>query len=149
MIVIDTDTFLFKLIASVVFGIIVGLERELHDKPAGIKTFVTLCVGSCLLGHVSTFTDWDPMRLAVGVITGIGFLGAGALLKDPKGGSVEGLTTAAIIWTTSAISLTLGLGHVVEAGMVSAVVGTVVIFAAPISKLVAKIRPVTDDEDNQ
>ncbi len=129
-------TFTIKLALSLIFGLIVGIERELHGKPAGVKTFATLCVGSCLLGHVSTFTDWDPMRLAVGVVTGVGFLGAGALLKDPTAGHIEGLTTAAIIWTASAISLTFGLGHINVALQAALVVGCMVLLSAKISKFI-------------
>ena len=102
---IDQASFAFRLACAVVLGLVIGLERDLKGKAAGVRTFATLCAASCLLGYVSTLTDWDPMRLAVGVVTGIGFLGAGAMIKD--GASVTGLTTAAIIWAASAISLTM------------------------------------------
>ena len=144
---IDIASFEFRLFLTVLFALSVGFEREYQGKAAGIKTFITLCVGSYLLGFISsTITEWDPMRLAVGVVTGIGFLGAGALMKDQESGSIEGLTTAAIIWTASAISLGFGLGYVYYAGVVAFVVGAVVLFSGPLGNWVEKLKARKDND---
>ena len=137
---IDTSSFEFRLFLTVFFALAIGIEREYQGKAAGIKTFITLCVGSYLLGFISSFTEWDTMRLAVGVVTGVGFLGAGALMKDSESGNIEGLTTAAIIWTASAISLAFGLGHVYYATVVALTIGAVVLFANPLGAWVDKLR---------
>ena len=99
------------------FGGIVGLERERYNQPAGFRTHLILCVGSCLLMMLSIFVALDignpaqtadPGRIAAQVVSGIGFLGAGAILRF--GISVKGLTTAASLWTIAGIGLAVGSG---------------------------------------
>jgi uncharacterized membrane protein YhiD involved in acid resistance len=91
----------------------VGLERELRDKPAGLKTNALICLSAAMyvyLGELLTVEgNGDPTRIPGQVITGMGFLGAGAIIRD--GGSVLGLTTAATLWTVTAIGLFIGTGH--------------------------------------
>jgi uncharacterized membrane protein YhiD involved in acid resistance len=100
------------LLAAVCGGA-VGLERELRDKPAGLKTNALICLGAAMyvyLGELLTAGgNGDPTRIPGQVITGMGFLGAGAIIRD--GGSVLGLTTAATLWTVTAIGLFIGTGH--------------------------------------
>lgn len=110
-----TDVFV-KLILSLFFGGIVGYEREAHGRAAGLRTHILVSVGSCLIMLTSTYiyevyknvTVIDPSRIAAGVVTGIGFLGAGTILRFR--GSVIGLTTAASIWAVAAVGLATGLG---------------------------------------
>src|SRR6266581_7092870 len=84
-------------------GGVVGLEREIHDKPAGLKTNALICLGAAMymyLGELLTQAgSGDPTRIPGQVITGMGFIGAGAIIRD--GGSVLGLTTAATLWTVT------------------------------------------------
>jgi putative Mg2+ transporter-C (MgtC) family protein len=89
----------------------IGLEREYRRHPAGLRTMAMVSVGSCLftlLGTVVAGTNIDPTRIAAQVVTGIGFLGAGAILR--QGVTVHGLTTAASIWVVAAIGMSVGFG---------------------------------------
>jgi len=93
-------------------GGIIGIEREIRDKPAGLRTNILICVGSTLFMSVSiqlaTWTGSDSTRIAAQIITGIGFLGAGAVLHSH--GYVIGLTTAATIWVVAGVGMALGSG---------------------------------------
>jgi putative Mg2+ transporter-C (MgtC) family protein len=109
-----------RLIASLVVGGCIGFERTFHGRPAGFRTHTLVCLSTSLLMLVTVFeTRWfpslsegrvslDPTRMAQGIMTGIGFLGAGTIIKD--GLSVRGLTTAASIWITAAIGILVGIG---------------------------------------
>ena len=95
-------------------GGLIGLERELHDQPAGLRTHMVVAVGACLIMlvsmHMATLGGGaDPSRIAAQVVSGIGFLGAGAIIRF--GISVRGLTTAACLWTAAAIGLAAGSGY--------------------------------------
>jgi putative Mg2+ transporter-C (MgtC) family protein len=109
-----------RLLAASVVGGLIGLERSYQGRPAGFRTHTLVCLSTCLLMLVTVYeTLWfppeyqgrtvlDPTRLAQGIMTGIGFLGAGAIIKE--GLSVRGLTTAASIWMTAAIGILVGIG---------------------------------------
>lgn len=111
---------LVHLLAAVLAGGSIGLERSYHGRPAGFRTHTLVCLASSLLMLVTLFQDtWfaapapetvriDPTRMAQGIMTGIGFLGAGVIFKE--GLSVRGLTTAASIWITAAIGVLIGVG---------------------------------------
>ena len=109
-----------RLIGALVAGGIIGFERSFHGRPAGFRTHTLVCLASSLLMLV-TYYQWqwlpgapvdtvrtDPTRMAQGIMTGIGFLGAGVIYKE--GLSVRGLTTAASIWITAAIGILIGVG---------------------------------------
>jgi putative Mg2+ transporter-C (MgtC) family protein len=102
----------FKLLLAVLLGGMIGIEREIHDKPAGLRTNILICMGSTLFMSVSTqiaaLTNSDPTRIAAQIISGIGFLGAGAVLHSH--GFVVGLTTAATIWVVAGVGMALGGG---------------------------------------
>lgn len=106
-----------KLAAAAFLGGLIGLERESHGKDAGVRTYALVCLGSALIMIVSVDiytlykgqTIVDPSRIAAQVISGIGFLGAGAILRSEHG-SIKGLTTAAGIWTAAGIGLACGIG---------------------------------------
>ena len=110
-----------RLALAVLLGGIVGVERELSGKPAGLRTNILICLGSALLMDLSItigVTDGDvrigdPARIAAQVVTGVGFLGAGTIMQAR--GEVVGLTTAATIWVVAAIGLAVGAGHRAEA----------------------------------
>jgi putative Mg2+ transporter-C (MgtC) family protein len=110
----------FRLIAALVAGGLIGLERSHRGRPAGFRTHALVCLASSLLMLVTVYeTHWmprtavanvvlDPTRMAQGIMTGIGFVGAGAIIKE--GFSVRGLTTAASIWITAALGILTGVG---------------------------------------
>ncbi len=107
---------IIKLVLAGLCGGLIGLERERDNKPAGIRTQMLVAVGSSLFMIVSLSVGSDlrvdPSRIAAQVVTGIGFLGAGAIIRER--GSVRGMTTAASIWVVSAIGLTIGAGLFIE-----------------------------------
>jgi putative Mg2+ transporter-C (MgtC) family protein len=114
---------IFRLLLATILGGVVGLERETEDKPAGLRTHILVCVGSTLIMLISIYIydslklppqqRADPARIAAQVVVGIGFLGAGTIMRF--GSSVRGLTTAATIWTVSGIGLALGCGFYIGA----------------------------------
>lgn len=109
---LDVQMFL-RLLVAVVLGALVGYERERAGKPAGVRTHGMVSLGAALFAVVSLHgfgNAGDPSRVAAQVVTGIGFLGAGAILHQR--GSVHGLTTAASLWVTAAIGLAVGVGMV-------------------------------------
>ncbi|WP_076850095.1 MgtC/SapB family protein [Rubeoparvulum massiliense] len=117
---IDTITMLGRLILAAILGGLIGWERDLRNKQAGLKTNLLVSVGSALVMMLSTYgfldvenhpnARFDPTRLAHGVISGIGFLGAGAILRQANH-IVTGLTTAAMLWVVAAIGLCVGAGY--------------------------------------
>lgn len=122
---IDTDM-LLKLGISAVLGLVIGLEREIKRKPVGLKTSLVISIVSCLLTIVSIESAYmfpgsktlnitmDPLRLAAQIVSGIGFLGAGVILRR-ENDSISGLTTAALIWGAAGIGIAVGAGFFVEA----------------------------------
>src|SRR4051794_24869275 len=123
---------LLRLVLAAVLGGAVGVERELREREAGLRTHMMVAVGSALFTLVSAygFTDFvkaqgnlyriDPTRIAAQIVTGVGFLGAGAIIR--QGLSVRGLTTAATLWVVAAIGLACGAGYYDAAAMTTAVV---------------------------
>ena len=108
---------LYKAILAVAAGIILGLERELKDKAAGLKTITVICLGSALftiLSYKIGGDDKEATRIASYVVSGIGFIGAGVIFKDKI--DVSGLTTAGIIWLSAAVGMAIGFGEFYLAG---------------------------------
>ena len=99
-----------KLILAVVLGGLIGWERERSHKPAGLRTHMLVCVGAALITLVSIgyFVE-DYARIIAGIVTGIGFIGAGAIIAQGTKG-VHGLTTAASLWAVAAIGISIGIG---------------------------------------
>lgn len=100
---------IIPLILSVVIGMIIGVEREICRKPAGMRTCALVCLGSTLftlLSQTNFGTPADPTRIASNILTGIGFLGAGTILVHRD--KVIGLTTAAVVWFTSSLGMAIG-----------------------------------------
>ena len=133
---------ILRLLVAAVLGAAVGLEREFHDHPAGTRTHLLVAMGSALFTVLSAhgFPDAsvDPTRIAAQIVTGIGFLGAGAIIH--YGTSVKGLTTAASLWATAAIGLAVGVGLYVLAVTTTIVV---VLSLGPLNRIVSAVRPRT------
>ena len=118
-----------RLLLALAIGGLIGLERSYHGRPAGFRTHALVCLSTCLLMLITVYerfwfptvtdtrTTLDPTRMAQGIMTGIGFLGAGGIMKD--GLSVRGLTTAASIWITAAIGIMVGVGFFFPAALAS------------------------------
>jgi putative Mg2+ transporter-C (MgtC) family protein len=121
---ISSVDLIIRLLLAGFLGSLIGLERELHGRAAGLRTHILVCLGSCLLMVTSIYFfgefGGDAARVAAGVVTGIGFLGAGTIMRF--GASVVGLTTAASIWTVSAIGLAVGCGFYQAAIYTTAIV---------------------------
>jgi putative Mg2+ transporter-C (MgtC) family protein len=101
--------FIAGIVLSLVSGILIGSERELRNKPAGISTHSFVIGGAFIFTYLSTVIDpSSPARIAAQIVTGVGFLGAGIILKSEDIGSVKNLTTAASIWYSAAIGMAIG-----------------------------------------
>lgn len=108
---------LYKALLAVAAGVILGLERELKDKAAGLKTITVICLGSALftiLSYKVGVNDNETTRIASYIVSGIGFIGAGVIFKDKL--DVSGLTTAGIIWLAAAVGMAIGFGEIYLAG---------------------------------
>lgn len=103
---------IYRAMISMVAGLILGYEREMKDKSAGLKTITIICLGSTLFSIISykLAGEGDPTRIASYIVSGIGFLGAGVIFKE--GFTVYGLTTAGVIWIAAAIGMSIGFGEV-------------------------------------
>ncbi len=110
-----------RIVVAAILGGLIGFERERHERPAGLRTHMLVSMGSCLLMITSVevffmyrhLTEPDPGRIAAQVVSGIGFLGAGTILRE--GVTVRGLTTAASLWVVAALGLAIGIGLFVPA----------------------------------
>jgi putative Mg2+ transporter-C (MgtC) family protein len=117
-----------RLLLAAVLGGAIGAERELNDQAAGLRTHMLLTIGACLFTLISAYgfgggIGTDPSRLAAQIVTGIGFLGGGAIVRH--GLTVKGLTTAASIWATASVGVAIGAGsYVLGVGGAVLVVGT-------------------------
>jgi putative Mg2+ transporter-C (MgtC) family protein len=107
----NEGAFAFRLAVCLVLGAMIGVERELRNKPAGISTNCFVMAGACLFTFASMSLDPNsPARIAAQVVSGVGFLGAGMILKGESGSKVKNLTTAAAVWFAAAIGMVIGLG---------------------------------------
>ncbi len=117
------DDILIKVFLALVLGGALGLERQYHDKPAGFATNCLICLGAMLFTVLSEFMslqDGDPGRIAAQVVTGVGFIGAGSILRD--GNKISGLTTAAGVWLVAAIGMAVGYGQYFWASVCAAAI---------------------------
>lgn len=122
-----------RVLLAGVLGAMLGFEREWRGKEAGLRTNTLIAIGAALFTAMSLGFGGDPGRVAAQVVTGIGFLGAGAIMRT--GGNVQGLTTAAMIWTNAAIGLTCGAGHVRLATAVTLIVLLAMIGLTPLDRM--------------
>ena len=125
-----SDAFGIQLAAAVICGAIVGLERQLRGKAIGIRTSILICLATQVfvrLGSILVEPEVvaDPTRVLGQVVTGVGFLGAGVILA--RGGTITGVTSAAVVWMLAAIGSTIGVGRPMEAVGLSAAVVAILI----------------------
>jgi len=117
--------FVLRLLAAAALGGLIGLQRELSGKPAGLRTNLLICLGAALITHVSLAVAarlgaGDPARIAAQIVAGIGFLGAGTIMRSQH--AVHGLTSAATIWVVAAVGLTVGAGFARQAAFATVVI---------------------------
>ena len=132
-----------RLVIAAVLGLAIGFEREIHGHPAGLRTHMLVALGSALFTVLSIrgflgepgAAPVDPTRIAAQIVSGIGFLGAGAILK--YGTSVRGLTTAASLWATAAVGMASGAGALLVAVITTALI---VFSLGPLNWVVARFR---------
>ncbi|MFN3478233.1 MAG: MgtC/SapB family protein [bacterium] len=111
----DLLSFVYIILISICCGVVIGFEREIHNKPAGLKTVTLVVLGSAIFTFISTngFYNTDDSRVAAQIVSGIGFLGAGVILRSEL--KIIGLTTAATLWVAAAIGMLIGTGLVTYA----------------------------------
>ena len=123
-----------RILMAAALGAIIGYQRERSGKSAGLRTVVLVCVGATLFTMASIYgfgAVADPARVAAGIVIGIGFLGAGAIMRR-EGSHIEGLTTAATIWIMAAIGLATGAGLYLISAVTTAVILIVLFLPHPI-----------------
>ena len=131
--IISDSEIIRRLLLAAVLGALLGLERELRQKSAGLRTNILIAVGSALFTIASIVlapAGADPTRIAAQIVTGVGFLGAGAIMRT--GEHVQGLTTAAAVWVNAAVGVAAGGGHYHLAFLGAAVTLLVLIVLPPI-----------------
>jgi len=122
-----------RLLLAVALGAIIGFQRERAGKPAGLRTNTLICLGAALFTVISVYGfGADPARVAAGIVTGVGFLGAGAIIMRRGEGTVEGLTTAATIWAVAGVGLAAGAGMYLIAAVATALILGVLYLPHPI-----------------
>jgi putative Mg2+ transporter-C (MgtC) family protein len=137
-----------RLLIATLLGAIIGVEREIHAHPAGVRTHLLVSLGSALFTVLSIYGfgpgsapagsgQVDPTRIAAQIVSGIGFLGAGAILK--YGTAIRGLTTAASLWSAAAVGMAAGAGQWLLASIATAIM---VVSLGPLSSLMKRLRPV-------
>lgn len=137
----------FEEIGQVTFafliGAVIGIEREFRSKPAGFRTMILICVGSCLYTIISKdIGGASTDRIASNIVTGIGFIGAGVIFKE--GITVNGLTTAALIWITAALGMAIGYHNYPLAIVVSIMVVIVLFVLEPVQRFINRLHKVKD-----
>jgi len=158
---------LIRVAAAILAGALIGFEREITHHPAGLKTHILVCLGAALSGLTTAEmarsvvqdttlmsavseamgrVNLDISRIAAGVVTGIGFIGAGAIMKSRDGTIVTGITTAATLWVTACIGLSIGMGYMVmSVSAVMAVFTSNIVIKNVENKLLSKVKERTVD----
>ncbi|MCX6562182.1 MAG: MgtC/SapB family protein [Candidatus Aminicenantes bacterium] len=131
-----------RLLLAVALGGIIGIERETSRKPAGLRTNILICVSSAMMMIVAELfsgkngSGQEVMRVAAGVITGVGFLGAGAIIQAR--GTVHGLTTASVIWAVAGLGLAVGAGYYLISIVFTLIVVLILVFLRKIEQILLK-----------
>jgi putative Mg2+ transporter-C (MgtC) family protein len=146
-----SGNFGFQLATSVACGAIVGIERQLRGKAIGIRTSILICLATQVFIRLSTHLTVegavvDPTRVLGQVVTGVGFLGAGVILA--RGGSITGVTSAAVVWMLAAIGSTIGAGRALEALLLAILVVGILIIVRALEAAFKRLRGGSDEPDN-
>lgn len=113
-----------RILLAIVLGAVIGFQRGKAEKPAGLRDIILICAGAALFTVVSIygFDAVDQARVAAGIVTGIGFLGAGAIIRRGEGSVVKGMTTAATVWIAAGIGMAAGAGLYIIASVTTLMV---------------------------
>jgi putative Mg2+ transporter-C (MgtC) family protein len=125
-----------RLLLAALLGGLIGLQREYEGRPAGLRTHVLVCIGACLMAMIR-FDSGDPGRISAQVVTGVGFLGAGVILR--RGLAIRGLTTAATVWVVAGIGLAVGAGGK-NAILATVATGIALLTLTIVKKIEEKVR---------
>ena len=136
-----------RLALAVAFGAVVGIERGYREQRAGLRThmLISLAAGLFTVVSIEGFPDGDTSRVAAQIVSGVGFLGAGAILQLKAG--TKGLTTAATIWTSAALGMAAGTGHYVAGATAAGFALVILIFMRPVSGFLAKWELGNSDDE--
>jgi len=123
-----------RLILAVAFGSIIGLEREWNNHPAGFRTHILVCTGATLITllSINSFEGGDPSRVAAQIVSGIGFLGAGTIMRE--GTTIRGLTTAASLWAVAGVGMAIGAGYYLGAVITTVLMVVVLMFFSSLER---------------
>jgi putative Mg2+ transporter-C (MgtC) family protein len=148
---------IIRLLSALIIGGVIGFERERHRRAAGLRTHILVCIGATLITMTSIYMaqtysnliqNSDPSRLAAGIVMGIGFLGAGTIIREQA--TVVGLTTAASLWGVAGIGIALGCGFYKAAAFSAAIIFiTLVVLGLFTRKILGKKEPQIDIEEEQ
>jgi putative Mg2+ transporter-C (MgtC) family protein len=147
---IDAADAILRLAAATLVGGAIGLDRDLRGKPTGVRTMGIVALGSALIVLTSQHQGAEPgaaSRVMQGIITGIGFLGAGVILRNPSGGKVHGLTTAAAIWLTACIGAACGAGAWPLVAASAVLVALVLAFGKSLEQVFERLLPGRSPDD--
>ena len=149
----DWSDVILRLVGAATIGALIGLNRDLHHKPSGLKTLSLVALGAALVTLVVIDGTADPnavSRVLQGVITGIGFLGAGVIIREPSTTKVRGLTTAAAIWVTACLGSACGMGAWRPAMVATAILAFILLLGSKIEKAVHRrfAEPHLSSEDD-
>ncbi len=137
---LSTSQIVLRLLLAAGIGALLGLEREMRRKSAGFRTNILIALGACVFTIVGmSFPSGDPSRVTAQIVTGIGFLGAGAIMHS--GNTVHGMTTAAMIWVNAALGAAVGLGHFRLALIASGLTLGVLLILAPLERTIERSLP--------
>jgi putative Mg2+ transporter-C (MgtC) family protein len=147
---IESTLFLVQIVLAVVLGALIGLEREAHDRPAGLRTHMLVCMGAAVFTIAAlnfSMGEGDSpsfaINIAANIVVGIGFIGGGAIFKAEN--KVKGLTTAADLWVIAAVGMLVGLGSYLNAVAAAALIYVVLVLGR---KLREKVPKSGTDEDS-
>ena len=137
-----------RLSVATLLGVLIGLNRDLQGKPTGVRTMGLVCLGSALIVVAAGLVGGpgDATRAVQGIITGIGFLGSGVIIKSDSSSRIHGLTTAATVWLTAAMGITCGLGHWGLALLATVLSFVVLLFGGRFEKAVHRRWPHSTNE---
>ena len=144
----DTLDIALRLGTATLVGVVLGLNRDLHGKVTGVRTLGLVCLGSALaVLSVHAVNGTDASRVIQGIVTGVGFLGAGVIVRNNKGRHVHGLTTAACVWVAACIGAACGCAEWQIVALGVALVLVILVFGGPFEKSIDRRWPRQESSD--
>jgi putative Mg2+ transporter-C (MgtC) family protein len=138
--------FIARIFAAFILGMLIGIERQWRQRMAGLRTNTLVCVGSAIFVALTGLTQGETTRIAGQVVTGIGFLGAGVILRE--GLNVRGLNTAATLWCAAAVGVLAGMGFILEATIGTTAVTAAHLLLRPLAERINRRSPLTESSDS-